>query len=252
MSVFKKKLQQMNGAVQDMAKNFTGNPFATLPDDTYNFRVSAALKEAKASGAVRVAWQFTVDDGEQQGKSAFDGNNLDNQIGINILRYRIEALGYTWPEDISEIEEILNDIVSTNPLISATCKSVEKDGFTNYKIEILEVLENGSGTDDSGTDDAPTMTDDDDSGSDGTDEQFKTLQEICIANDIDLGEQDSLEGAVKALIDSEFGAEEFAIQTVEESDFLREIGLESCAAEAPAPIVNAKKVVKKAPSLKKK
>jgi len=119
-----------------------------VPDGIYTGRESAEMREAKSSGNLMIARQFTIVDGEFKGLNVWD--NLvfqDNPVGIQIARRWMEQHGYAWPEeDLAEVEAIVNEINEAGALVKFKAKSTPNKNDPDrprINVDVLEILEGG-------------------------------------------------------------------------------------------------------------
>lgn len=286
---FKKRLKNMQSEAKEQCSDYTpGGTYAALPDDTYNFRVTATLDETKENKAKKlparlvVIWKFTVSEGDYEGRSVFDRTIIEgNKVGLHICRDRIESLGYEWPEeDLEQLEDILDDVVSRAPLITAKTKTKDDGEYVNTRINIIEVLE-PFGVEE--TVDAegeveetepepepeqikkkaslskkkaepepePEPEEVEEAEAEEVAETLQALLDFCAAQGIDgVTEENTVEEIVTAFTDETDGVQFKADElTEEEIELLTEIGAESCILK-PAPAKKA--VTKKAAAPAKK
>jgi hypothetical protein len=153
--VYADKLKGMQKEAAKAMENYTpGGGFSTVPSGVYNARETCELTETRADGLLRISRKFTITEGEQEGLNAFDGLQLQiknkesgeiviNDVGLQIAREWIEKHGETWPEDISEIEEIINRINAAAPLVEIFVQEPKagKNGRMFQNINVNKVLE---------------------------------------------------------------------------------------------------------------
>ena len=148
ISVFADKLRGMQDTVaQAMADYKPGG--VRVPEGIYTAKESAELKEAKKTGNLMIARQFTVNDGEFKGLNIWDNLVIQNNpTGIQIARRWVEQHGFAFPEeDFAEIETIINEINDLGTTVKVKLKfSPSQDPDRPYSnVDVLEVLDGGAG-----------------------------------------------------------------------------------------------------------
>lgn len=148
MGIYADRLKRMQKSMDEQMADYTPGGFSLLPEGEYSARVQATLDETKKEPKrLMVTWAFTVSEGNSEGRKVFDRTIIeDNQIGAQICRGRIEDLGYVWPEDITELEDLLETITANPPCVAIRVthdNSKGKDGkdYTNARVRITDVLE---------------------------------------------------------------------------------------------------------------
>jgi hypothetical protein len=146
---FKARLAKMQAQAEEASQDYKpGGNFTPIPDDDYLFKVKATFDETnKEPKRLQVTWCFVVADGEYEGRQVWDRTIIeDNKVGMNICHSRIDDLGYQWPEQIVDLEAIIEDITTRCPSITARVRSKENEqGYMNTRIYIREAhdLPNG-------------------------------------------------------------------------------------------------------------
>lgn len=149
MSKYTDRLKRMQGAVTEQMEDYVPGGFSLLPEGEYAFRVQAILDETKKEPKrLMVTWQFTVAEGDSEGKKLFDRTIIeDNKTGLQICRGRVEDLGFEWPVSIVNIEAVLEEISANPPLVQARVtheKSTNKETgkeYVNARIRVMDILE---------------------------------------------------------------------------------------------------------------
>lgn len=163
MGVYADRLKKMNKKMAEQMSDYVPGKtgFEPVPDGEYQFRVKAVIDEWPAKAATEtedakparlyVGFQFIVDSGEQEGRTVFNNCGLENKVSAQIARGIIEDLGYEWPgDDLSQLEEIVENITERSPLVTATVKSKPQKNnpeYMNTQVRIQEVLELPEGSD---------------------------------------------------------------------------------------------------------
>lgn len=162
ISVFADKLRGMQDTVaQAMADYKPGG--VRVPEGIYTAKESAELKEAKKTGNLMIARQFTVNDGEFKGLNIWDNLVIQNNpTGIQIARRWVEKHGFAFPEeDFAEIETIINEINDLGATVKVKLKfSPSQDPDRPYSnLDVLEVLDDPRDAGDPARPDNALMTD---------------------------------------------------------------------------------------------
>jgi hypothetical protein len=136
----------MNEQQADYVPGARGVP----PEGEFNCRVQVALDEIGEAKYLCANWVFTVAEGETEGRKIYDRNIIDEdpkfKVSAQILRGRIEDLGYEWPEKIEDLEAVLEEISAAPPLVvvrnkNKTSKGRDGNEYTNAQPRIIDVLE---------------------------------------------------------------------------------------------------------------
>lgn len=135
--------------MDEQMTDYVPGGFSLIPEGEYTARVQATLDETKKEPKrLMVVFQFTVAEGDSEGKKVFDRTVIeDNKVGAQICRGRLEDLGYTWPDALIDVEGILDDMTSNPPLVviqvtHETSTGTDDRTYTNARIRIIDVLEN--------------------------------------------------------------------------------------------------------------
>lgn len=134
MSEFLNRLKKLGGnwkkASKRDPKEFGGS---AVEDGIYRLRITGCeLTESMSSGRLQIHWEFTVAEGEQKGEQCHDYDGLESEDNLFFLQRKLARLGKEVPEDISEIETVLAEIIKERPLIRGRVKT--KDDFTHVYI----------------------------------------------------------------------------------------------------------------------
>lgn len=148
MGIYADRLKRMQKAMDEQMADYTPGGFSLLPEGEYSARVQATLDETKKEPKrLMVTWAFTVSEGDSEGRKVFDRTIIeDNQIGAQICRGRLEDLGYEWPTELADLEDLLETITANPPAVTIRVtheSSKGKDGkdYTNARVRITDVLE---------------------------------------------------------------------------------------------------------------
>lgn len=134
MSEFLNRLKKLGTnwkkATKRDPKEFGGS---AVEDGIYRLRITGCeLTESMSSGRLQIHWEFTVAEGEAKGEQCHDYDGLESEDNLFFLQRKLARLGKEVPEDISEIETVLNEIAKERPLIRGRVKT--KDDFTHVYI----------------------------------------------------------------------------------------------------------------------
>jgi len=241
---FADKMKKMTKAAKEQMEDYNPAAFGSVPTGTYSARVKVVGTETKTNPRAMAAWTFVVaDDGAYQGRQLFDNTVLeDNKVGLQICRQRVEALGYTWPEDnLGELESILESITERCPLITINVKSSEESTKVYFK-SVIEVYGDDSGEATSPAEET-TPSDETPTAEEVTpgDENIVKLIEICERFDISGITTDvTVEDAIEALSGSDVAFEEGDL-TEEDKEFLASIDAEKLIKKAKKAVTIGKK-----------
>lgn len=140
---YRSRLKEMQSTVKKQMANYTPGGFAAIPDNTYECIVKAVMDHTKKDPVrMMISWCFIVNDGDYIGRQVWDRTIVeDNEVGLNICRSRIEALGFEWPEDdLPTLVDMVEMITEQQPVVTARITTKEKDGYTNTNIRIKDVV----------------------------------------------------------------------------------------------------------------
>ena len=122
--IFKKALE-MAGKTWKEAMN---TPSSTGKDAYEDGRYQAVIKGAtlglsQSSSRLQVAWTYEFLDGQYAGKTKMDWDGCDSLENQIWLGRKLAKLGYEVPEDISELEPILSEIVKSRKVLTISLKT---------------------------------------------------------------------------------------------------------------------------------
>lgn len=247
MGQFAAQLKKLQDTVNENMTDYTpgGSGFEAIPDGEYNFAIQATLDESKEHKKLMVVFVHTVADGELEGRQVTDRCTLESKVGAQILRTRVEMLGYDWPEKIHVLEDILDEILQNVPVITAKVKSGPQKNnpeYTDTKIRWTDVVSANNTDTTPAAEEAPAEAEAEAEASD-VDDVLQNVLDFCAAHDIDgVTADNTVEEIVAALKEAAivFKAEEL---TDDEKALLESIDLAD-AIQKPAP--KSKPVVKAA------
>ena len=230
ISVFADKLRGMQDTVNAAMADYKPGG-VRVPEGIYTAKESAELREAKTSGNLMVARQFTVNDGEFKGLNIWDNLVIQNNpTGIQITRRWVEQHGFVWPEeDFAQIEPIVNEINEIGATVKLRLKfTPSQDPDRPYSnVDVLEVLD-GVAT----QEEAPAA--DPDGAGEEVQPSDDDLIAFCASQGVE-GVEDGMERADILTKMSEYTYKAGEL-TDDEVDMLKALGLEGyIEAEAPPP-----------------
>jgi hypothetical protein len=223
-SKFEKDLEGMQSAwensEQDYKETFGGDQ---VPDGNYVAELSSLKMKKNDEGAIRVRRSFVILEGSQKGVVINDNMNLATDRGPTFLRRFIEQMGETSPTSLTELPEILANIVAARP----TCEirvTHSDSGFTNAWVNRLLTDDDLSGraADD---DEEPVakkkrpVADDDDEEPAVSKKQVKAF---CESWGIELEGDEDVDGMKELIAQGKFPADECSAEDVK---LLKALGL---------------------------
>lgn len=201
MALDKKLQAKLNKAkglwagAKEKASQSTG--FAEFEDGRYLARlVSAEIGEAKSSGRLQVVWQWKFAEEPYKGQSKFAYDGLETADNLMYVARAISKFGYEVPDDLGELEALLNAIVNEKPLCRIRLKT--NGDFQNVYIDTtIDPADEQSALDDSAAESA-------------------TEEEAAVEEAVEE------EGATEEAVEEETTEEE---TTEEEADVVLEVGM---------------------------
>jgi len=261
MGKFDEKLGQYN----DMWKKGKDQG-GDVPEGQYMLQLSGATLKETQSGNLGIVAKYLVVEGEFEGVEVSEFKNLTSGRGPYFISQWIELLGFTAPDDIEDLEDLLVEMTEAAPIASCTVKV--KGEFTNiYVNELDEAFESSEPSEDDAeeeedggaSDDEADEADEADAEDDDTDEvdeddveakedddsRTEALKDFMIANGYeaeDLEDADE-EEMVDSLKEEKWNASEL---TEEEVALLEGVGV-----KVTKPRAKKKATAKKATRKKK-
>jgi cobalamin biosynthesis protein CobT len=158
-NALKKKLQKAQNnwqGAREKAKESTG--FTEVPDGRYLAHLTnAQICESRSSGRLQIQWTWTISDGEFENDTKLDFDGLETEDNLVFLGRKLSRFGYELPEDITEISDILDELVEKQPLARIRLKT--KGEFQNVYVDKL--MSSGSSDDDDSGDESMSSDDED-------------------------------------------------------------------------------------------
>jgi cobalamin biosynthesis protein CobT len=158
-NALKKKLQKAQNnwqGAREKAKESSG--FTEVPDGRYLAHLTnAQIGESRSSGRLQIQWTWTISDGEFENDTKLDFDGLETEDNLVFLGRKLSRFGYELPEDITEISDILDELVEKQPLARIRLKT--KGEFQNVYVDKL--MRSGS-TDKDDSGDESMASDDED------------------------------------------------------------------------------------------
>ena len=169
-NALKKKLQKAQNnwqGARERAKETSG--FTEVPDGRYLAHLTnAQIGESRSSGRLQIQWTWTISDGEFEKDTKLDFDGLETEDNLVFLGRKLARFGYELPEDITAINDILEELIDKQPLARIRLKT--KGEFQNVYVDKLmrSVSDDGDdesevvpfGSDDDADDDAEIEADD--------------------------------------------------------------------------------------------
>jgi len=150
VSIFAERLGKMQQAANEAMAGYTPGGIR-IPDSVYMARIQAELREATSSGNLMISRTFTITEGEFKGLKIWDNIVLEQldasgahvlyDRGIQNARRWVESHGINFPEDIRQLESVVNQINDAAPLCQVRSITTKKgdDEYTN--VRVMKVLD---------------------------------------------------------------------------------------------------------------
>jgi hypothetical protein len=215
-----KKAQNNWQGARERAKESTG--FTEVPDGRYLAHLTnAQICESRSSGRLQIQWTWTISDGEFEKDTKLDFDGLETEDNLVFLGRKLSRFGYELPEDITEISDILDELIEKQPLARIRLKT--KGEFQNVYVDKL--MRSGSTDDDSegesiSSDDEDSDADvdleeaDDGSGDEADDEP----NPFDSSDDEDEGDEEQVEIGMRVVATTRKGEEPGEIIEIIESE----------------------------------
>jgi hypothetical protein len=122
---------------------------AVVPPGVYEAQIAKVFIKETQAGALRINRQWVIiSEGEMQGAVAWDGVNLEGEMGPVFARRFVEQCEWTFPEEEPEqLEEIMAKITEEKPCFKIKVShNQSKDGSQTFvNINIQKKIENPTG-----------------------------------------------------------------------------------------------------------
>ena len=129
-----KKAQDNWQGAREKAKESSG--FTEVPDGRYLAHLTnAQIGESRSSGRLQIQWTWTISDGEFEKDTKLDFDGLETEDNLVFLGRKLSRFGYELPEDITEISDILDELIEKQPLARIRLKT--KGEFQNVYVDKL-------------------------------------------------------------------------------------------------------------------
>ena len=130
----KTTLKKAGANWKNARKRAETDSFDEFPDGRYLLRLkSAQVGESQASGRAQVAWGFVIKDGEYEGKTIRDYTGLETEDNLVYLVRRLGRFGYEAPDDLADLQDVLDEIVKEKPLCRG--RLISKGEYQNLRID---------------------------------------------------------------------------------------------------------------------
>ena len=138
--------------------------FAEVPDGRYLAHLTGAtIGESKSSGRLQIQWTWTIVDGEHEGDTNLDFDGLETEDNLVFLGRKLARFSYELPEDITEIADILDELIEKRPLSRIRLKT--RGEFQNVYVD--KIMQASSSDEDADASDDDTGSDEDVEDTDG-------------------------------------------------------------------------------------
>ena len=138
--------------------------FAEVPDGRYLAHLTGAtIGESKSSGRLQIQWTWTIVDGEHEGDTKLDFDGLETEDNLVFLGRKLARFSYELPEDITEIADILDELIEKRPLSRIRLKT--RGEFQNVYVD--KIMQASSSDEDDDASDDDTGSDEDVEDTDG-------------------------------------------------------------------------------------
>ena len=129
-----KKAQNDWENARSKAKETTG--FTEIPDGRYLANLTdGVIGESKSSGRLQIQWTWTIADGEFEGDTKLDFDGLETEDNLVFLGRKLARFSYELPEDITEISDILEELIEKKPMARIRLKT--RGEFQNVYVDKL-------------------------------------------------------------------------------------------------------------------
>jgi hypothetical protein len=129
-----KRAQDNWQGAREKAKESSG--FTEVPDGRYLAHLTnAQIGESRSSGRLQIQWTWTISDGEFEKDTKLDFDGLETEDNLVFLGRKLARFGYELPEDITEISDILDELIEKQPLARIRLKT--KGEFQNVYVDKL-------------------------------------------------------------------------------------------------------------------
>lgn len=140
----KTRLKKLGKSWKDSAEEVGSGSGPDIDDGFYKMRLTKAQVTENANhGNLQVYWDWEVVDGEFAGTHVPQWNNLEHEVGLSIAQKTIVRLGFDVPDDVTELEDVLEELTDTQPIARCKVQTVEKDGWENVNLYVNKLLEGG-------------------------------------------------------------------------------------------------------------
>ena len=105
-----------------------------IDDGRYIARLtSAEVGESKSSGRLQVGWTYQIAEGDYKGRRKMSFDGMETEQNLVYLAKNINRYGYECPDDLEQIEALLQEIVKEKPLVRIRLKT--RGEFQNVYID---------------------------------------------------------------------------------------------------------------------
>lgn len=202
--------------------------FLEYNDGRYLARLVGADIGESNGGRVQIDFSWKFEDGEYEKKVKHDYQGIETEDNLYWLAQRIEQLGYEMIDDLSELPELLKEILKARPLCTIQLKT--NGEFQNVYIKKVHDDEEDAEGDEDEDDAESDDTEDSDEDSDEESDEEEGDEE---SDDTDEDSDDDTESDEEESDDEEEGNEEESDDEEEDDDAVDlEVGMSVIAETA--------------------
>ena len=105
--------------------------------------VSAEFKNKKDGGELLIMWTHVVMEGEHKGEQMNDFSKPTSKKGypIRLMRQRINRLGWSAPDDLRELEQIIPEIDAAGPIYKGLVEHSKSDKGVFANVEVKDLID---------------------------------------------------------------------------------------------------------------
>jgi hypothetical protein len=112
--------------------------FDEIEDGRYVARlVGAEVNESKSSSRIQVQWTYKIVEGDYKGRQKMDFDGLETEDNLMYLAKKLARYGYEVPDDLTDVEALLNEIVKAKPLVKIRLKTKGGSDFQNAYLDAV-------------------------------------------------------------------------------------------------------------------
>jgi len=225
MSTYRERLAEMR-------KNWKENSeveFGSVDPGTYLARVQDVELCENSKGGLQIKVKYLIYDSEAAGQVLTDWKQLSG-IGVGFVRRWVELVGFTWPDDPVELEDLCLEIAAAAPCVRLRVTKDPRSDFPRIR-ELAKVDEDEmpeapdvfqqDADDDEGQNEVLDISEHADDNDDGR--LVNRLLDFCQSFDLDYNDNMSADELVEVIAKYEFETDQL---TSEEIELLESVGIE--------------------------